>query len=87
MLNKKGNERNKNPKGRSTSILKSISLSAFGEKKFYLENIPGGGFYMYFRGKFSLYKIIPWGMNFYIEKLPWGKILYTENHPERMFSI
>ena len=26
-------------------------------------------------------------MNFYLEKLPWGKILHIENHPERMFSI
>ena len=43
MLNKNGNERNKNPKGRSTSTLKSTSLSAFGEKKFYLEIFGGGG--------------------------------------------
>ena len=41
MLNKNGNERNKNPKGRAT--LKSTSLSGFEEKKFYIENIPGGG--------------------------------------------
>ena len=41
MLNKNGNETNKNPKGRST--LKSTSLSGFGEKKSYTKNIPGGG--------------------------------------------
>ena len=60
MLNKNVNEKNKNPKGRAT--LKSTSLSGFGEKKFYIENIPGGGGEVSISGeKFSLYKIIPWG--------------------------
>ena len=79
--------RNKNPKGPSTSTLKSTSLSGFGEKKFYIENIPGGGGRFLFQGESFLYiKLSPGDeFNFYIEKLAWGKILYKENHPERMF--
>ena len=51
MLNKNRNERNKNPEGRAT--LKSTSLSGFGEKKFCIENIPGGG--VLFQGESCLY--------------------------------
>ena len=69
MLNKNGNERNKNPKGQAS--FKSTSLSGFGEKKLYIENLPGGVFL--FQGEFSLYKIIPWGMNFYIENFRGGR--------------
>ena len=81
-----GMRESKIQRGDLLSTLKSTSLSGFGEKKFYIENIPGGEV-SFSGGKFSLYEIIPWGMNFYTEKLPWGKILYIENHPERMCSI
>ena len=83
-VTKFGLRESKTPEGRAT--LKYVSFSELGEKKFYVENIPGGRFYIL--GESFLYiKSSPFGMNFSIEKLPWGKILYIENHPEGRFSI
>ena len=95
MLYKNGNERNKNPKGRAT--LKSTSLSGFGEKRFYIENIPRGRFL--FQGEFSLYKIIPWGEFLHVyrktsvgedspHRKPSGEnVFYIENLPGGLFSV
>ena len=54
------------------ATLKFVSFSGFGEKKFYIENIPGGRFSI-LGGKFSLYRIIALGVDFYIGNLPWGR--------------
>ena len=83
-VKKFGLRESKTPEGRAT--LKSVSFSGFGEKKFYVENIPGGRFSN--SGESFLYiKSPPGGKNSSIEKLPWGKILYIENHPDGRFSI
>ena len=62
------------------ATLKFVSYSGFGEEKFYIENIPGGRFSI-LGGKFSLYKIIPLGIDSLYREPSGGKVFYIENLP------
>ena len=82
MLNKNGNERKKS---KGASYLKiHMAFWIWGEEILYRKY--SGGKVSISGGKFSLYRIIPWG-EFLYRKTFVGKIFYIENHPERMFSI